>query len=58
MARKLQGFCASVVPVALQMMLDVEGDTPDELRARRRPCAHQADPTRPDPTRPGWQPQP
>ena len=30
------------------MMLDVEGDTPEELRARRRPCAHQAAPTRPD----------
>ena len=33
-ARKLPGFCASVVPVALQMMLDVEGDTPEELQAR------------------------
>ena len=33
-ARKLPGFCASVVPVALQMMLDVEGDTPEELQVR------------------------
>ena len=32
-ARKLTGFCAAVVPVALQMMLDVEGDTPEELQA-------------------------
>ena len=33
-ARKLTGFCAAVVPVALQMMLDVEGDTAEELQAR------------------------
>ena len=55
-ARKLPGFCASVVPVALQMMLDVEGDTPEELQARRRPRTHQADPTGPawhGPARPG-----
>jgi len=31
-ARKLTGFCAAVVPVALQMMLDVEGDTAEELQ--------------------------
>ena len=43
-ARKLPGFCASVVPVALQMMLDVEGDTPEELKARPRPRTHSAPP--------------
>ena len=31
-ARKLTGFCGAVVPVALTMMLDVEGDSPEELQ--------------------------
>ena len=31
-ARKMAGFCASVVPVALTMMLDVEGDTAEEVQ--------------------------
>jgi len=32
MARKLPDFCANAVPVALQMMLEIECDTPEDLQ--------------------------